>query len=138
MLTGSKATKQEVTAQAVLDEVFGKSTPQFEISVYVPSTLGDVVMHTSGHNVLVSGTRAFINKFFGGSTSRKGVGSYTLESGKVVVEPVTIVSTIVSLDESSLQALQNLREFAYHLGAISLQESVLITITPVKAAFLTI
>lgn len=137
MLTGSKARKSDVTAQAVLKSVFGNDdNSQYELSIYVPSTIGNTHIAANCHAVLVNATRSALSKTFGGTTSVKGYGTDENTTG----ENVTVVSSIISVDASEefLKKLTYARDYAYHLGVVTQQVTMLVTVKPIRAYFLSI
>lgn len=88
-------------------------------SIYVPGTK------------LAAEVHAELTNAFGGSTGMSVQGFYRSNAGDLVVEPITVVWTLVSLAQSK-QAYKLVESIAKRIKDIEKQESVLWTVDSVS------
>jgi len=70
-----------------------------EMSIYVPSTIKDKQISESDYNKRIDYVRKQLSMWFGGYTSLKATGGYTMKDGKLVKERISEVVAFADKDE---------------------------------------
>ena len=74
-----------------------------EMSVYVPSTIKDKQISESEYNKRIDYVRKQLSMWFGGYTSLKATGGYTMKNGKLVKENISEVVAFADKDEFQMR-----------------------------------
>lgn len=109
-----------------VNEVFGKTSLNHSIALYIPSTFnGNEKIDTS---IFVHGTRRLFSEFFGGATSYKATGSWVSDTHGLVNETVHIVQSYADNASFNTANLNEVRKFAEYLKAFLRQEAITLEI----------
>jgi len=76
----------------------------YEIAVYIPSTLGNDIAPKAMIEKAIDNTLIALSERFGGATATSGIGAWVSDSGELIKESVTIVSS--NHDSDNVDALQ--------------------------------
>lgn len=116
-----------------------ESVANAKITLYIPTmTKSGATIHSASHKTMVDYAARMLASNFGGYTTFKAQGGYVMDNGSLARESVTVVVALARLsgDADSIARVRVVRDLAYILKDILEQDTILLSVEPINAAWL--